>query len=149
MHVNNYGQFANVTRKWYVVDATDLSLGRLASEIALVLMGKNKPDYTPHVDCGDFVIVINADKVGLSGNKEETKKYYNVSGHVGTIRIRTAGTMKKDYPEEMVERAVWGMLPKGRLGRQIYKKLFVYAGSEHKHAAQQPEVLPLRYLGGK
>lgn len=139
----------NITRKWYVVDATDLPLGRLASEIALVLMGKNKPEYTPHVDCGDYVIVINADKVGLSGNKEETKKYYNTSGYVGNLRVRTAGTMKKDYPVEMVERAVWGMIPKGRLGRQIYRKLFVYAGNEHKHEAQQPEALPLRYLGGK
>ncbi|MGI6713990.1 MAG: 50S ribosomal protein L13 [Bacilli bacterium] len=139
----------NVNRKWYVVDATDLPLGRLASEIALVLMGKNKPDYTPHVDCGDFVIVINAEKVGLSGNKEHTKKYYNTSGYVGTLRVRTAGKMRKKYPVEMVERAVWGMLPKGRLGRQIYRKLFVYAGNEHKHEAQQPETLPLRYLGGK
>jgi large subunit ribosomal protein L13 len=135
-------------RKWYVVDATDLPLGRLASEVAVTLQGKNKANYTPHVDCGDFVIIINAEKVALTGNKKETKKYYNTSGRQGGLRVRTAGEMIDRYPVEMVERAVWGMLPKGRLGRAIFKKLFVYEGPEHKHAAQQPEELPLRYIGG-
>lgn len=137
-----------ITRKWYVVDATDKPLGRLASEIAVVLTGKNKPTYTPNVDCGDYVIVINAKKVGLSGNKVQNKKYYNVSGYNGGLRTRTAGEMVERYPEEMVERSIWGMLPKGPLGRQIYKKLFVYADGDHKHEAQKPEVLELRYIGG-
>lgn len=136
------------TRKWYIVDATDLPLGRLASEIAMTLMGKNKPEYTPHVDTGDYVIVINADKVSLSGNKVKTKKYYNTSQRPGGLRVRTAGEMLDRYPEEMMERAVWGMIPKGRLGRKMFKKLFVYAGAEHKHEAQKPEQLPLRYVGG-
>lgn len=139
---------ASIERKWYVVDATDLPLGRLASEIAMTLMGKNKPEYTPHVDCGDYVIVINADKVSLSGNKRKTKKYYNTTQRLGSLRVRTAGEMLENYPVEMMERAVWGMIPKGRLGRQIYKKLFVYAGPDHKHSAQQPEELLLRYIGG-
>ena len=133
-----------ITRKWYVVDATDKPLGRLASEIAIILMGKNKPIFTPHVDCGDFVIIVNAEKVGLSGNKLETKNYYNHSTYPGGLRVRSAGEMKKNYPTEMVERCVWGMLPKGRLGRQIYKKLFVYAGPDHKQEAQKPEVLELK-----
>ncbi len=137
-----------VTRKWYVVDATDLPLGRLASEVAMTLMGKNKPDYTPHVDTGDYVIIINAKKVGLSGNKVKTKKYYNTSQRPGGLRVRTAGEMLEKYPVEMVERAVWGMVPKGRLGRKMHKKLFVYEGSDHPHEAQKPEPLPLRYVGG-
>lgn len=135
-----------ITRKWYIVDATDKPLGRLASEIAIKLMGKDKPVYTPHVDCGDYVIVINCEKVGLSGNKLETKKYYNHSTFPGGLRTRTAGEMVENYPIEMFERSVWGMLPKGRLGRQIYKKLFVYEGPEHKHEAQKPEVLELKYI---
>lgn len=134
-----------LTRKWYVIDAAGKPLGRLASEVAIILMGKNKPIYTPNVDCGDYVIIINAEKVSLSGDKIHNKKYYNVSGYTGGLRTRTAGEMLARYPEEMVERSVWGMLPKGRLGRQIYKKLFVYKGSEHKHEAQQPEVLELKY----
>ena len=134
-----------LTRKWYVIDAAGKPLGRLASEVAIILMGKNKPIYTPNVDCGDYVIIINAEKVSLSGDKIHNKKYYNVSGYTGGLRTRTAGEMLTRYPEEMVERSVWGMLPKGRLGRQIYKKLFVYKGSEHKHEAQQPEVLELKY----
>ncbi|HMM00325.1 MAG: 50S ribosomal protein L13 [Bacilli bacterium] len=138
-----------VVRKWYVVDATDKPLGRLASELALVLMGKNKPSYTPNVDCGDYVIVINAEKVALSGDKLTGKKYFNASKTLGHLRTRSAAEMIANYPEEMVERAVWGMLPKGRLGRQVAKKLFVYRGADHKHEAQQPEVLELRYLGGK
>ena len=134
-----------VTRKWYVIDATNLPLGRLASEIARHLTGKNKPIYTPNVDCGDYVIVINAGKVSLSGDAEHKKTYYNASGWARGIRSRTAGVMKREFPVEMIERAVHGMCPKGRLGRQIEKKLFVYAGSEHKHQAQNPEVLTLKY----
>ena len=131
-----------VSRKWYVIDAKDIPLGRLASFVARKLMGKDKPTFTPNVDCGDFIIIINAEKVALSGaNKLTNKKYYNVSGYNGGLRTRTAGEMIERYPEEMVERSVWGMLPKGRLGRQIAKKLFVYKGAEHKHEAQKPEVL--------
>lgn len=135
----------NITRKWYVVDAADKPLGRLASEVAVILMGKNKPTYTPNVDCGDYVIIINASKVKLSGDKVHNKFYYNVSGYTGGLRKRSAGAMLQDYPCEMVERSVWGMLPKGTLGRKIYKKLFVYADAEHKHEAQQPEVKELKY----
>ena len=135
----------DVTRKWYVIDAANKPLGRLASQVAVILMGKDKPNYTPNVDCGDYVIIINANKVGLSGNKTRTKKYYNVSGWTGGLRTRTAGEMLKNYPCEMVERSVWGMLPKGRLGRQIHKKLFVYEGAEHKQQAQQPEVKELKF----
>ena len=131
----------NITRKWYVVDAADKPLGRLASEVAVILMGKN----TPNVDCGDYVIIINASKVKLSGDKVHNKFYYNVSGYTGGLRKRSAGVMLQDYPCEMVERSVWGMLPKGTLGRKIYKKLFVYADAEHKHEAQQPEVKELKY----
>lgn len=135
----------NITRKWYVVDAADKPLGRLASEVAVILMGKNKPTYTPNVDCGDYVIIINASKVKLSGDKVHNKFYYNASGYTGGLRKRSAGVMLQDYPCEMVERSVWGMLPKGTLGRKIYKKLFVYADAEHKHEAQQPEVKELKY----
>ena len=127
-----------VSRNWYVIDATDMTLGRLAAKVATVLRGKHKPTFTPHVDCGDYVIVVNASKVNLTGNKLDAKVYYNHSGYPGGLRERTARTMKENYPEEMIERAVKGMLPKGRLGRQMYKKLFVYAGSEHPHQAQQP-----------
>ena len=134
-----------IQRKWYVVDATDLPLGRLASAVALVLMGKNKPTWTPNVDCGDYVIIINAEKVGLSGDKLHNKKYYNVSGYAGGLRVRTAKEMVEKYPTEMIERSVHGMVPKGRLGRQIEKKLFVYAGPDHKHEAQKPEVLELKF----
>ena len=133
---------SEIVRKWYVIDATDVPLGRLASLVAVKLMGKDKPIYTPNVDCGDYVIIINAEKVALNGNnKKQNKKYYNVSGYNGGLRTRTAGEMLEKYPEEMVERSVWGMLPKGPLGRAIYKKLFVYKGPEHKHEAQKPEVL--------
>ena len=135
----------DIERKWFVIDATDLPLGRLASEIAVRLTGKNKPIYTPNVDCGDYIIVVNADKVGLSGDKMNKKNYYNVSQYVGGLRVRSSGTMLKEYPEEMIERAVWGMLPKGRLGRQIYKKLFVYAGPDHLQEAQNPEKLTLKF----
>ena len=127
-----------VSRNWYVIDATDITLGRLAAKVATILRGKHKPTFTPHVDCGDYVIVVNASKVNLTGNKLDAKVYYNHSGYPGGLRERTARTMKENYPEEMIERAVKGMLPKGRLGRQMYKKLFVYAGSEHPHQAQKP-----------
>ena len=127
-----------VSRNWYVIDATDMTLGRLAAKVATILRGKHKPTYTPHIDCGDYVIVVNASKVNLTGNKLDKKIYYNHSGYPGGLRERTARTMIENYPEEMIERAVKGMLPKGRLGRQMYKKLFVYAGSDHPHQAQQP-----------
>ena len=135
---------SEVNRKWYVVDAKGKNLGRLATEIAQVLTGKNKPTYTPNVDCGDYVIVVNAKEVELTGNKLNNKKYYNASQYSGGLRVRSAKTMLDQYPTEMFERVVWGMLPKGRLGRQIYKKLFVYAGENHPHTAQQPEVLEVR-----
>ncbi len=136
---NTYMQKAQeVSRNWYVIDATDVNLGRLATKIAHVLRGKHKTTYTPHVDCGDYVIVVNASKVNLTGNKLNDKIYYDHSGYTGGLRERTAKEMKENYPIEMVERAVKGMLPKGRLGRAMYKKLFVYAGEEHPHAAQKP-----------
>ena len=133
-----------VERKWYVIDAEGKSLGRVASLAATYLRGKNKPTYTPHIDCGDNIIIINAEKVKLTGNKEEKKIYYNHSMYPGGLRERTAKEMRERYPEEMVERAVKGMLPHNRLGRQMYKKLFVYAGNEHKHQAQKPEVLEVK-----
>lgn len=127
-----------VERKWYVIDAEGQNLGRLATKAAHILRGKHKVTFTPHIDCGDYVIVINASKINLTGNKLENKMYYNHSGYPGGLRERTAKVMVKDYPEEMIERAVKGMLPKGRLGRQMYKKLFVYAGPEHEQTAQKP-----------
>ena len=133
-----------VKRNWYVIDATDIPLGRLASKAAFVLRGKHKTTFTPHIDCGDNVIVINADKVKLTGNKLEDKLYYNHSRYVGGLRVRKAKEMVSKYPVEMIELAVKGMLPNGRLGRQMYKKLFVYAGSEHPHMAQKPEVMEVK-----
>ena len=132
-----------VTRKWYVIDANDMPLGRVASKAAHVLRGKHKVTFTPHVDCGDYVIIINASKVKLTGNKLNDKMYYNHSGYTGGLRVRSAKVMRENYPEEMLERAVKGMLPKGRLGRQMYRKLFVYAGAEHKHSAQKPVEMKL------
>ena len=132
-----------VKRNWYVVDATNIPLGRLASKIAVILMGKNKPTYTPHVDCGDNVIVINASKVKLTGDAEHKKNYYNVSEYNGGLRTRSSGVMLREFPVEMIERADWGMLPKGRLGRSISKKLFVYADEKHEQEAQKPVVLDL------
>ena len=123
---------------WYVIDAEGLPLGRLASRVATILRGKHKPTFTPHVDCGDYIIVINAEKVKLTGNKLETKVYYDHSRYTGGLRERKAKTMLESYPVEMVERAVKGMLPKGRLGSQMYTKLFVYTGPVHKHEAQKP-----------
>ncbi len=135
-----------VDRKWYIVDAKGKTLGRLASEVANVLRGKNKPTFTPHVDCGDYVIIINAKDIQLTGNKLDQKMYYNHSGFPGGLRERTAKVMKESYPTEMIERAIKGMLPKGRLGRAMFKKLFVYADENHGHEAQKPVEL---VIGGK
>ena len=132
-----------VERKWYVIDAEGKPLGRVASKAAHMLRGKHKPTFTPHIDCGDYIIIVNAEKVLLTGNKLNDKKYYNHSMYAGGLRERTAKEMIERYPEEMIERAVKGTLPKGRLGRQMYKKLFVYAGPEHKHEAQKPTVIEL------
>ena len=132
-----------VERKWYVIDAEGKPLGRVASLAAVYLRGKNKPTYTPHIDCGDNIIIINAKDVLLTGNKLNNKKYYDHSRYVGGLRERTAKEMKEKYPEEMLERAIKGMLPKGRLGRQMYRKLHVYAGAEHPHTAQQPKIVDL------
>lgn len=132
---------AKVERKWYVVDATGYTLGRLASEVAKVLRGKNKPVFTPHVDTGDYVIVVNADKIKVTGKKMDQKIYYNHSDYVGGMKETTLKEMMAKKPEKVVELAVKGMLPKGPLGREMYTKLFVYAGPEHKHAAQKPEAL--------
>ena len=132
---------AAIERKWYVVDATDKTLGRLASEIASVLRGKNKPIFTPHIDTGDYVIVVNAEKVKVTGKKLDQKIYYHHSDYVGGMKETTLKEMLNKHPERVVEYAVKGMLPKGPLGRSMIKKLFVYAGSEHPHAAQKPETL--------
>ena len=132
-----------VDRKWYVIDAAGKPLGRVATKAAHILRGKNKPTFTPHIDCGDYVIIINAGQVKLTGNKLNDKMYYNHSGFPGGLRERNAKTMIEKYPVEMVERAVKGMLPKGRLGRQMYKKLYVYEGSDYKQKAQKPELIEL------
>ena len=132
---------ATIDRKWYVVDATDKTLGRLASEVAKVLRGKNKAIFTPHIDTGDFVIVINAEKIKVTGKKLDQKIYYHHSDYVGGMKETTLKEKLAKKPEEVIELAVKGMLPKGPLGRQMYKKLFVYAGPEHKHAAQKQEAL--------
>ena len=132
---------ATIERKWYVVDATGYTLGRLASEVAKVLRGKNKPIFTPHMDCGDYVIVVNAEKIKVTGKKLDQKVYYRHSGYVGGIKETTLKEMLNKHPERVIEFAVKGMLPKGPLGRQMYTKLFVYAGPDHKHAAQKPEAL--------
>ncbi|WP_273123859.1 50S ribosomal protein L13 [Metabacillus sp. HB246100] len=135
---------ANIERKWYVVDAAGKTLGRLSSEIASILRGKHKPTYTPHVDTGDHVIIINAEKIELTGKKLTDKIYYRHSQFPGGLKSRTALEMRTNYSEKMLELAIKGMLPKGSLGRQMAKKLHVYAGSEHPHQAQQPEVYELR-----
>lgn len=132
---------ATIDRKWYVVDATGMTLGRLASEVASVLRGKNKPIFTPHIDTGDYVIVINAEKIAVTGKKMDQKIYYKHSDYVGGMKEATLREKLAKKPEEVIEHAVKGMLPKGPLGREMYKKLFVYAGPEHKHAAQKPETL--------
>ena len=132
---------ATIDRKWYVVDATGMTLGRLASEVAKVLRGKNKPIFTPHIDTGDYVIVINAEKIAVTGKKLDQKVYHHHSDYVGGMKETTLREKLAKKPEEVIEGAVKGMLPKGPLGRQMYTKLFVYAGPDHKHAAQKPEVL--------
>ncbi len=133
----------NIERTWYVIDAAGKPLGRVASKVATILRGKHKPTYTPYVDCGDYVIVINAEKAILTGNKLNDKMYYNHSGYPGGLRERNAKTMINNYPEEMMERAIKGMLPHNRLGRAMGKKLFVYRGEDHKHVAQKPVELKL------
>ena len=132
---------ATIDRKWYVVDATGMTLGRLASEVAKVLRGKNKPIFTPHIDTGDYVIVINAEKIAVTGKKLDQKIYYRHSDYVGGLKQATLREKLSNKPEEVIELAVKGMLPKGPLGRQMYTKLHVYAGPDHKHAAQKPEAL--------
>ena len=134
---------SQVERKWYVVDAEGKTLGRLTSEIARVLRGKNKPIYTPHADTGDYVIVVNAEKVKVTGKKLDQKIYYNHSDYVGGMKETTLREMLQKHPERVIEHAVKGMLPKGPLGSEIYSKLFVYAGPEHPHAAQKPEALEI------
>ncbi len=135
---------ATIERKWYVVDATDMVLGRLASQVATVLRGKNKPTYTPHVDCGDYVIIINADKVRMTGKKLENEKYYHHTGWLGGLKVKTAKEFLEKDPTGFVEHAVKGMLPHNTLGRAQGMKLFVYAGSEHPHAAQKPVELKIK-----
>jgi large subunit ribosomal protein L13 len=132
-----------IERKWWVVDAEGLVLGRLAAKIADRLRGKDKPTFTPHLDCGDFVVVVNAEKVTLTGRKDERKIYQDYSGHMGGQKERTAAEVRERHPRELVERAVWGMLPKGRLGRSQFRKLKVYAGPEHPHASQKPETMTM------
>ncbi|MCI8544333.1 50S ribosomal protein L13 [Acetatifactor aquisgranensis] len=132
---------ATIDRKWYVVDAAGMTLGRLASEVAKVLRGKNKPIFTPHMDTGDYVIIVNAEKIKVTGKKLDQKIYYHHSDYVGGLKQTTLRDKLAKKPEQVVELAVKGMLPKGPLGRQMYRKLFVYAGPEHKHAAQKPEIL--------
>lgn len=133
-----------VERNWYVIDATDIALGRLATKAASMLRGKHKATYTPHIDCGDYIIITNASKVKLTGDKLNKKLYYNHSGYTGGLRTRTAKEMISKYPVEMVETAIKGMLPNGRLGRQMYKKLFVYEGKTHPHMAQKPVVVEVK-----
>jgi large subunit ribosomal protein L13 len=132
-----------ISRKWWVVDADGVILGKLASKVADVLRGKNKPCFTPHLDTGDFVVVINAEKVKLTGKKEQQKIYRKHSGYLGGMKERTAAQVRMQKPERMIQEAVWGMLPKGRLGRKQYRKLKVVKGAEHEHAAQQPGILTI------
>ncbi len=134
-----------IERKWYVVDASGQTLGRLTSQVAAILRGKNKPTFTPHMDCGDYVIIVNAEKIKVTGKKMDQKIYYRHSDYVGGMKTATLKEKLADKPETVIELAVKGMLPKGPLGRAMIKKLFVYAGPDHKHAAQKPEVLELKY----
>ena len=136
---------ATIERKWYVVDATGCTLGRLASEVAKVLRGKNKPIYTPHIDCGDYVIVVNADQIKVTGKKLDQKIYYHHSDYVGGMKETTLREMMAKKPERVIELAVKGMLPKGRLGRSMMTKLHVYAGPDHEQAAQKPEALEIKF----
>ena len=134
-----YAKPEDITRKWYIVDATDQVLGRLASEVAKILRGKNKPQFTPSVDMGDFVIVLNALKVKVTGNKEKEKKYYNHSGYPGGLKEKTLEFLRKKNPEEILMRAIKGMLPHNKIGKQMLKKVKIYKGAEHSHEAQNPE----------
>ena len=130
---------ADIDHKWYVIDAEDKTLGKLAAEVAMILRGKKKPIYTPHVDCGDYVVVVNAEKVAVTGKKENQKIYRSHSGYPGGLKETTLAELRAKKPEEIIRHAVKGMMPKGKLGRQMFKKLKVYAGPEHPHAAQNPE----------
>ena len=132
----------SVERKWYVVDATELVLGRMATDVAVVLKGKHKPTFTPHIDGGDYVIVVNAEKVALTGKKWSDKLYYRHSGYSGGLKVRTATEMLEKQPQKIVEKAIRGMLPKGKLGDDMYRRLYVYVGPNHPHQAQQPESFP-------
>ena len=134
----------NIERKWYVVDATDLTLGRLSTEVATLLRGKHKPTFTPHVDCGDYVIIVNAEKVALTGSKLDDKMYYRHSGYPGGLKSRKAKRMLELQPQKVLEKSIRGMLPKNRLGDDMYRKLYVYVGPEHPHQAQKPEAYTLR-----
>lgn len=133
-----------IERKWYVIDAEGLVLGRLAAEVAAILRGKHKPTFTPNMDCGDYVIIVNAEKVALTGNKLNDKLYIHHTGYSSGLRTRTAKKMLETQPQKLVEAAIKGMLPKNAIGSQMYRKLFVYCGPDHNHAAQKPEVLKLR-----
>lgn len=140
---------ASLERNWYVVDAADQRLGRLASEIAMVLRGKNKPTYTPHLDTGDFVIVVNAEKVSVTGKKSSQKLYRRHSGRPGGMKTETFAKLQARVPERIIEQAVKGMLPKNTLGRQLFTKLKVYAGPDHPHEAQKPELLQIKTIPGE
>lgn len=134
---------AEVKRDWYVIDAEGKTLGRLATEVARRLRGKHKPEYTPHVDTGDYIIVINAEKIGVTGNKEKDKMYHRHSGYIGSLKSVSLGKLRQTFPDRIINNAVKGMLPRNPLGRAMFKKLKVYAGPEHGHQAQQPKVLEL------
>jgi large subunit ribosomal protein L13 len=136
-----FAKKSDIDRKWYVVDAKDAVLGKLATKVAVYLRGKNKPVFTPNADTGDFIIVINAEKIRLTGNKVTDKMYYHHSGYIGGIKAKTAKELLEQKPEQIIEKAVWGMLPKTKLGRMMIKKLKVYRGNEHPHQAQTPEIL--------
>lgn len=144
MRTTYMAKASEIERKWYVIDAEGKTLGRLSTEVASILRGKHKPTFTPHVDTGDHVILINVEKIELTGNKLNDKIYYRHTGYAGGLKTRTAHEMRTKYPEKMLELAIKGMLPKGSLGRQMFKKLHVYAGAEHPHQAQQPETYELR-----
>ena len=134
----------NIEHKWYVVDATDLVLGRISTEVAVLLRGKHKPTFTPHVDCGDYVVIVNGEKIALTGNKLNKKMYYRHSGYPGGLKSRTAKVMLEVQPQKLLEKSIRGMLPKGKLGDDMYRKLYVYIGPEHPHQAQKPEVYKLK-----
>lgn len=136
-----FAKKSDIDRKWYVVDAKDIVLGKLAVKVAVHLRGKNKPVFTPNADTGDFIIVINADKIKLTGNKVNDKIYYHHSGYIGGIKAKSAKELLENKPEAIIEKAVWGMLPKNKLGKAMIKKLKVYRGAEHPHQAQAPEIL--------